>query len=483
MKNTKIKDPTNTAYKFRIEPNLKQIDILEANFRLNRDVYNFFIRQELNNDNLATLLYLKEKFPDDTILHEKVKPENKRKSFIKNGEVINFDNIDKPELRKFIKNYRTNNNLWFRKFKDKNIPNSKDAYTLITDYINSNPDYFTYIKDTYAALKNHSIDSFKSALEKCYKNQSGFPKFKKRYESNQSYSLDINNLNINIIKEYSNHFRCYIDIPKCKKLQIIIHQKEFLELVNNNQIKIKRITLSKNPSNQYFISIMVYDNSKNITISKKEINYETSIGIDSNIGELTLPDSTIELKKIMENYHKQLIKLNKQISLKKGSNKGEEKSNGYLKLRQKINKIQNKISNIRNYRNHSISNEILNLPNDTIIFEKLNIQGMIKRTKNQTDKEKQNTKKKRSMRRNILDMGWYDIQNKTITKSKLTDKNIFTIDPSNTSKTCNNCGFLNKELSLKNRTWTCPNCGKFHNRDKNASDNIKDKYFNHGAFN
>ena len=41
------------------------------------------------------------------------------------------------------------------------------------------------------------------------------------------------------------------------------------------------------------------------------------------------------------------------------------------------------------------------------------------------------------------------------------------------SKTCSNCGYINKELTLKDRTWTCVKCNTTHDRDINAAINIK----------
>jgi len=41
------------------------------------------------------------------------------------------------------------------------------------------------------------------------------------------------------------------------------------------------------------------------------------------------------------------------------------------------------------------------------------------------------------------------------------------------SKTCSNCGSINKELQLKYREWTCSNCNTLLNRDENAAINIK----------
>jgi transposase len=58
-------------------------------------------------------------------------------------------------------------------------------------------------------------------------------------------------------------------------------------------------------------------------------------------------------------------------------------------------------------------------------------------------------------------------------KSKWNDKSFVKIDrffPS--SKTCSNCGWINQDLNLSIREWTCPSCNEHHDRDLNASKNI-----------
>jgi putative transposase len=41
------------------------------------------------------------------------------------------------------------------------------------------------------------------------------------------------------------------------------------------------------------------------------------------------------------------------------------------------------------------------------------------------------------------------------------------------SKTCSECGAVNKSLTLNQRRWTCPACGAEHDRDDNAAVNIE----------
>ena len=43
------------------------------------------------------------------------------------------------------------------------------------------------------------------------------------------------------------------------------------------------------------------------------------------------------------------------------------------------------------------------------------------------------------------------------------------------NKLCSCCGWKNNNLTLKERAWTCLVCGTFHDRDENASINLKRK--------
>jgi len=47
-------------------------------------------------------------------------------------------------------------------------------------------------------------------------------------------------------------------------------------------------------------------------------------------------------------------------------------------------------------------------------------------------------------------------------------------------KICSVCGFKNENIKLKDRYWTCPNCGTFLDRDLNASINIL-KYYHQSS--
>ena len=46
------------------------------------------------------------------------------------------------------------------------------------------------------------------------------------------------------------------------------------------------------------------------------------------------------------------------------------------------------------------------------------------------------------------------------------------VNPAYTSKTCSDCGSLNKALKAEKK-WTCPSCGVVHDRDTNAANNLQ----------
>jgi putative transposase len=73
----------------------------------------------------------------------------------------------------------------------------------------------------------------------------------------------------------------------------------------------------------------------------------------------------------------------------------------------------------------------------------------------------------------IADASWYELTRQLEYKAQWNGRDLIKTDrwfPS--SKTCNVCNFINQNLQLKDREWTCPQCGTVLDRDLNASKNI-----------
>jgi putative transposase len=82
--------------------------------------------------------------------------------------------------------------------------------------------------------------------------------------------------------------------------------------------------------------------------------------------------------------------------------------------------------------------------------------------------------KNHCLAQSIGDVSWSMFFNQLEYKADWYGKTLLKIgqfEPS--TKICNICGFHNKELTLKDRDWRCPECNTEHDRDINAAINIK----------
>ena len=133
-------------------------------------------------------------------------------------------------------------------------------------------------------------------------------------------------------------------------------------------------------------------------------------------------------------------------------------SNNYFKYKIKVARFQEKIKNQRLDYLHKLSIRLVK-EYDIICTETLRVRNMIKNHK--VAKSFQDTSLSEFARQLEYKAKWYG---KVISK-------IDTFYPS--SQLCSNCRYKNSEIkNLEVRKWTCPECGKHHDRDVNAAINI-----------
>ena len=305
-------------------------------------------------------------------------------------------------------------------------------------------DEYLFLNDVYAMCLAQTMQDLLKAYDNFFKLHKGYPKFKSKKDTKQSCRFTnlifrgkkkINGNRITLIKQLTNI------LFKCSRKEEIY--------LNHNEKYIHSVTLTKTSTEKYYLSILIDYN----IIQKEKL--DTVIGLDLGIKDFIVDSNgnRYENKHFYKNQEKKLKKLQRQLSKK------QKGSNNRNKLKIKLAKVHEKISNQRNTYLHQITSKIVN-ENQIICIEDLNVKGMMSNHK---------------LAKSIQELSLYEFRRQLEYKCKWYGRQLIVIDrfyPS--SKTCHNCGHIYKDLKLSEREWICPHCGKLIDRDYNASLNILD---------
>jgi putative transposase len=286
-----------------------------------------------------------------------------------------------------------------------------------------------WLKEVNSQSLQQSIQNMDIAFKKFFKG-AGFPKFKSKHRGGQSFSVPQN-----VIVENGK-----LIIPKFK---------EGIDIVSHREIKgtIKSATISVAPTGKYFVSILVDTNTE--IPNKTPITESTTIGIDLGIKyfAITSEGEVFDNPKNLRKAQSKLKYIQRKYSKKKGK-----------RTKKRLALLHEKVVNKRKDFLHKTSTKLIR-ENQTIALEDLAVSNMVKNHK---------------LAQAISDVSWSTFVIMLEYKADWYGKNILRIGrfaPS--SKTCSCCGYINKELTLQVREWTCPKCNSVLDRDVNASINIK----------
>lgn len=478
------------AKKVEIKPTFTQKQKTNQTIGNCRFIYNFFISE---NQRLYESLH-PEKFEEDDKKTDEVKTVSKSNKE-KLGYKANQKKVAKyKELAKEKK--KQDKALGNKKSKAKTEPkklkksrhltyngktpkeyleflNPDESYTYINannfekwmnnEFLPKNPSY-SWIKLVSSKAIKKSLTNANSAFQDFFKGKKGYPNFKKKSDQDVKCYFVKNNPTDCAVQ------RDRIKIPTLGWVKI----KEFGYIKPSDNIS--SITVSQK-ANRYYASVTMETQVDYSYIDK--IPYTDGIGLDLGIKEFAVTNNpnirfaninkSKEVKRLEKKLKREQRRLSRKYEMYKKTENNIKKNKDNEKLEyigKNINKqilviqeLHKRLANIREDYLYKVANEIVKDRPKFITIEDLNVKGMMKN---------------KHLSKAISQQCFYKFKTILISlckKYKIELRQVDRFYPS--SKLCNSCNTVKKDLKLKDRTFKC-SCGYTEDRDVNAGKNLKD---------
>jgi len=355
--------------------------------------------------------------------------------------------------------YLAKNQSLYEQFKNGEI-DKKKAFMSANDfdkYINNEVkvlDEYKWINDCGSKARKKAICNGELAYKKFFKGEAQFPKFKKKDKSQVSLYFPKNNKTDFKIERHR------VNIPTLKWVKL----KEFGYIPTNANVI--NGTVSKQ-ADRYYLSIVCEVEEVENHRPKTE-----PIGVDLGLKDFAIMSNetvkkninkTSRVKKLEKKLKREQVRLSRKYECLKKQNKnrkGEATRQNIHKQVVKVQRLHQRLANIRtDYINKCVS-EIVEQKPSSITIEDLNVKGMMKN---------------RHLSKAVAQQKFYEFRTKLTNKCKQQGIELRVVDtwyPS--SKLCSCCGNIKKDLKLSDRVYVCNKCGLVIDRDLQASINLRE---------
>ena len=326
--------------------------------------------------------------------------------------------------------------------------------------INHDPTIPSWLKTVSSKALKQAIMNADGALRAYLKGNKGKPCFKKKSKNNSFYLIQ------GIKVE-----RHRIFLPTLKWVRL----KEYGYIPND----ITSVTVSVKNGRYYISCLSKTETDEHVATSGEGIGIDFGlkdqfITKDQTIPSINKSKQICKLEKKLRQKQRSLSRryennMTNKVYYKSGAKKGQLKSfkwkrplhecKNLQKQQLVVNKLHERLSRIRTDYNQKALQSILKRKPSFIVIEDLNVKGLMKN---------------KHLSKAISKAQWY--QSRLFLQQQCEKLGIeLRLAPRfyPSSKLCSNCGYKNKNLKLKDRSWECPDCHVIHNRDENAAINLE----------
>lgn len=292
---------------------------------------------------------------------------------------------------------------------------------------------FPFMYEVSKCAPQEALRDLQKAFENFFQKRSGFPKFKSRHRSKNTFRLT------GSIKVESNR----IKLPRLGWIRL--KETDYIPL----EAHILSVTLSES-GGKWYCSVLVKEEIEPLTKT------DEVLGVDLGIKSLaTCSDGfVVENPKSLPKYEQKIKRLQRILSRrKKGSNRRK-------KIQNKLKRVWKRVSDTRKDNIHKSTSHIVKTKQyGVVVLENLNVSGMAKNHK---------------LAKAIHDASMSEFRRCIEYKAKWYGVEVVIADrwfPS--SKVCSECGCIKNNLTLNDRAYECEHCDSVMDRDLNAAINLK----------
>ena len=294
----------------------------------------------------------------------------------------------------------------------------------------------TWLSEVDSTALQSSLRFLDDSFKRFFSRQNDYPRFKSRKNPVQSYTSKFTNNNIAVEDSF-------IKLPK---LGLVRFSKS-----REVDGRIISATVSRKPSGKFFVSILA--ETEVSELPKTGIACGVDVGLKAFA---VLSDGSGHTNpRFFRSLEAKLAKEQRILSRR------VKFSSNWYKQKLKVARVHEKIANARADYLHKLSTDIVK-NHDIIGMEDLQVSDMLKNKR---------------LSKAISEVSWSQFKELLEYKAVWYGKKVITVSKTfASSQLCSACNYQNKAVkNLSVRTWTCPSCNAVHDRDINASINLRNE--------